>query len=189
MRETENLENKKTDRVVMENCEKNTMNEVLIRKLVMSTNLTNMVSENQPWHCVIIKNPFIKKSLLKQVSINENTFNHDSFFSAINETDFTKENESFIIVVFKKNYEITPEGMKKNIFVEEAAGLVAGLMLAYVEQTGLPFSLSYLTGRSYINEILSRPDNEQAVVMIAVGDSNCKNDVFEFDSFKKATII
>ena len=75
----------------------------------------------------------------------------------------------FLIVIFKKNYDLSKTGKKKNYYVNESVGIAAGFLLAALHNAGLVALTHTPSPMAFLNEILKRPLNEKPVLLIPVG--------------------
>ena len=80
------------------------------------------------------------------------------------------EDAAHLIVVFKQSYGITATGERsKHYYVDESVGIATGLLLASLHQAGLATLTHTPSPMRFLSEILERPDNERATMVIAVG--------------------
>jgi iodotyrosine deiodinase len=93
-------------------------------------------------------------------------------------TDWHKphlEDAPYLIVVFRQAYGIgldpkTGEETKiKHYYTEESVGIAVGLLLASLHQSGLATLTHTPNPMGFLSEILKRPANERAYVVIPVG--------------------
>ena len=79
------------------------------------------------------------------------------------------EEAPYLIVVFKKAYDIHPEGKRKNYYVNESVGLAAGFLIAAIHQAGLCSLTHTPSPMNFLEQILERPKNERAILLVPVG--------------------
>jgi nitroreductase len=88
-------------------------------------------------------------------------------------TDWHKphlEDAPYLIVVFKQSYGFREDGRKiKHYYVDESVGIAVGLLLASLHQAGLATLTHTPSPMKFLSEILERPENERATMIIAVG--------------------
>jgi hypothetical protein len=81
------------------------------------------------------------------------------------QTDWQKpflETAPALIVVFKKAYNILPNGTKtNNYYVNESVGLACGFMLAAIHHAGLVALTHTPSPMNFLTKILNRPENER----------------------------
>ena len=81
----------------------------------------------------------------------------------------------FVIVVFAQTYgqSVDPQSGQpvrtKHYYVRESVGIASGLLLASLTLAGLATLTHTPSPMGFLNEILGRPDNERAELLIPVG--------------------
>ena len=76
----------------------------------------------------------------------------------------------YIIIVFKKAYDVDEQGNKhNNYYVNESVGLAAGFLLAAIHNAGLVALTHTPSPMNFLAKILERPTNERPVFLIPVG--------------------
>lgn len=135
-------------------------------------------ANKQPWSFAVISSPEMKHTI-RVAAEKEEKQNYSGRMSEAWLDDLrplgTDENKPFLedaphlIAVFKKAYEITPEGKKKNYYVNESVGLAAGFLISAIHQAGLCSLTHTPSPMNFLEKILKRPPNERAVLLIPVG--------------------
>ena len=135
-------------------------------------------ANKQPWHFVIVKDLSIKKDIRKAAEKEEREFyDHrapDDWLEDLNQfgTNWEKpflETAPYLIVVFKKNYDLEGEKRKKNYYVNESVGIASGVLLTALHQSGLVTLTHTPSPMGFLEKILNRPKNERAVLLIPAG--------------------
>ena len=89
------------------------------------------------------------------------------------QTDWHKpflETAPYLIIVFKRTYEILGDGSKRNnYYVNESVGLACGLLLAAIHHAGLVALTHTPNPMNFVSRILKRPENERPFLLIPVG--------------------
>jgi len=76
----------------------------------------------------------------------------------------------YLIVVFKQTYGTKPDGSKaKHYYVNESVGLAAGFLLTAIHQAGLCSLTHTPSPMNFLEQLLERPKNERAMLLIPVG--------------------
>ena len=75
----------------------------------------------------------------------------------------------YLIIVFKKHYDLEGEKQKKNYYVNESVGIAAGFLLIALHNAGLVTLTHTPAPMGFLEKILDRPKNEKAVLLIPVG--------------------
>ncbi|MEL7160208.1 MAG: nitroreductase family protein, partial [Bacteroidota bacterium] len=74
------------------------------------------------------------------------------------------------IVAFKKTYDLTPDGGKeKNYYVNESVGLACGMLIAAIHNAGLVTVTHTPSPMNFLQQVLERPVNEKAFLLLPVG--------------------
>ena len=76
----------------------------------------------------------------------------------------------WLIVVFKQAYEIGPKGERlKNYYVNESVGIACGMLLGAIHNAGLVSVTHTPSPMNFLSEVLNRPPNERAFLLVPVG--------------------
>lgn len=132
----------------------------------------------QPWHFVMVQDQELKKKI-RMASEKEERQNYENRFSRpkdksteMLEAHFEKpflEQAPVLIVIFKEAYHIKNQMRIKNYYVDESVGIATGFLIAALHYIGL-VTLPHTPGsKRFLNEILSRPANETATLLLPVG--------------------
>ena len=135
-------------------------------------------ANKQPWHFTIVKDRLIKKEIRVAAEKEEKEFyGHrasDDWLEDLNQfkTDWKKpflESAPYLITVFKKKYDIEKGKKKKNYYVNESVGIASGFLLVALHNAGLVALTHTPSPMNFLEDILDRPKNEKAVLLIPVG--------------------
>ena len=135
-------------------------------------------ANKQPWHFSIVQDPIVKKKIRIAAEREEKEFyTHrapDEWLADLNQfgTDWHKpflEMAPYLIVVFKKNYDLSGDKKRKNYYVNESVGIASGFFLAALHCAGLATLTHTPSPMGFLGKILKRPQNEKAVLLIPVG--------------------
>lgn len=158
--------NRPVPRQVIENC---------VKTAVTAPSGAN----RQPWHFVIVSDPEIKKRIRLAAEKEEHEFYSNrapkEWLEALAPlgTDEIKpylETAPHLIVIFQQLYGLSPDGAKiKHYYASESVGLAAGLLIAAVHQAGLASLTHTPSPMGFLNEILGRPENEKAFLILVTG--------------------
>jgi nitroreductase len=89
------------------------------------------------------------------------------------QTDWKKpflEIAPYLIIVFKKAYDILPSGEKRtNYYVSESTGIACGFLLTAIHHAGLVALTHTPSPMNFLVKILNRPENERPFLLIPVG--------------------
>ncbi len=136
-------------------------------------------ANKQPWQFVVVKDLSIKTKIRKAAEKEEKEFyGHRAtkeWLEDLNQfgTDWHKpflEIAPYLIVVFRKIYDLQDDGtQRKNYYVNESVGIAAGFLLAALHHAGLATLTHTPSPMNFLGEILNRPKNEKAFLLIPVG--------------------
>ena len=136
-------------------------------------------AHKQPWTFCVIATDEIKAKI-RQAAENEEFINYhgrmgDEWLQDLKKfgTDWHKSfvtTAPYIIVVFKKTYDLEADGSKgKNYYVNESVGIACGFLLSAIHQLGLVSLTHTPSPMNFLAELLNRPSNEKAFLLIPVG--------------------
>ena len=135
-------------------------------------------ANKQPWYFVIVNDPFIKKDIRLAAEKEEKAFYSyrasDEWLKDLEpfETNWSKpflEIAPSLIVVFKKAYDVRKKQRKKNYYVNESVGISCGILLTALHNSGLATLTHTPSPMGFLEEVLKRPKNEKAFLLIPVG--------------------
>ena len=136
-------------------------------------------AHKQPWTFCVIATDEIKAKI-RQAAENEEFINYhgrmgDEWLQDLKKfgTDWHKTfitTAPYIVIVFKKTYDIEADGSKgKNYYVNESVGIACGFLLSAIHQLGLVSLTHTPSPMNFLAELLNRPSNEKAFLLIPVG--------------------
>jgi len=133
----------------------------------------------QPWHFVVVSDPAVKKKIRDAAEKEEREFYHgrapEEWLTALAPlgTDEHKpylETAPYLIVVFAQSYGLLPDQRKvKNYYVTESVGIATGMLITAVHHAGLVSLTHTPSPMGFLKEILGRPENERAFLILVVG--------------------
>lgn len=136
-------------------------------------------AHKQPWTFCLISNKELQKKIRAAAEEEEHT-NYNGRMSdrwledlAAFGTDWNKpflEIAPYLVILFKKSYDFDADGQKtNNYYVNESVGIAAGMLLAALHNAGLATLTHTPSPMNFLAEILERPKNEKAFLLIPVG--------------------
>ena len=76
----------------------------------------------------------------------------------------------WVVVLFRQAYGLTPEGKKRTFYyTDESCGIAAGFFIAALHHMGLVSLTHTPNPMGFLRELLGRPVNEKAMVVMPVG--------------------
>ena len=136
-------------------------------------------ANKQPWQLVVVRDSGIKTKIREAAEKEEKEFyGHRAtkeWLEDLNQfgTDWHKpflEIAPYLIVIFRKIYDLEDDGtQRKNYYVNESVGIASGFLLAALHHAGLATLTHTPSPMNFLGEILNRPKNEKAFLLIPVG--------------------
>ena len=136
-------------------------------------------AHKQPWTFCVIGKEDLKARIREAAEKEEYTNYHGRMSEEWLEdlkkfgTDWHKEfltTAPYLIVIFKKSYDLESHGEKaKNYYVSESVGIACGFLLSAIHQLGLVSLTHTPSPMNFLGELLKRPSNEKAFLLIPVG--------------------
>jgi len=150
----------------------------VIENIIMTASSAPSGAHKQPWTFCVVSDPELKSEIRKAAEEEEYTNYHGRMSEEWLEdlaplgTDWEKpflEIAPYLIVVFKKAYELEGEEKHKNYYVNESVGLAAGFLLTAIHNAGLVALTHTPSPMNFLQKILERPENERPFLLIPVG--------------------
>ncbi|MGB3007828.1 MAG: nitroreductase family protein [Chitinophagaceae bacterium] len=156
-----------------------TVPEEVIKKIILSASTAPSGAHKQPWTFCVVSDPAIKKQIRTEAEKEEfESYNGRMPADWLQDlrplqTDWKKyflETAPYLIIVFKKNYEINKDGTKGNVYyATESCGLACGFLLAAIHNAGLVALTHTPSPMNFLSKIFNRPENEKPFLLIPVG--------------------
>jgi nitroreductase len=151
----------------------------VIENIIKSASTAPSGAHKQPWTFCAISNAELKTQIRKEAEIEEK----ESYESRMSErwkkdlaplgTDMNKpflEIAPWLIVVFKKVYEVDSNGKKHtNYYVNESVGIACGILISAIHNAGLVTLTHTPSPMKFLTKILNRPGNERPFLLLPVG--------------------
>jgi nitroreductase len=151
----------------------------VIENIIKSGSTAPSGAHKQPWTFCAISNPLIKSKIREAAEIEEK----ESYESRMSErwkkdleplgTDMNKpflEIAPWLIVVYKKAYDLDENGNKQNnYYVNESVGIACGMLISAIQNAGLVTLTHTPSPMNFLSKILNRPSNERAFLLLPVG--------------------
>lgn len=147
--------------------------------IILSASAAPSGAHKQPWTFCVVSDASIKSAIRVEAEKEE----YESYHGRMSEewiddlrqlqTDWQKpflETAPYLIVVFKKAYDINPFGLKRNnYYVNESVGIACGFLLTAIHHAGLVALTHTPSPMNFLTKILNRPENERPFLLIPVG--------------------
>ncbi len=150
-----------------------------IELLLNTANNAPSGANKQPWTFCAVQSSEIKKQIRTAAQLEE----YQNYHGRMGEewlqdleplgTTWQKpflEIAPWLVIIFKKVYEIGSEGEKnKNYYVSESVGIAAGFLITAIHQAGLVTLTHTPSPMNFLQSILQRPVNEKPFLLLPVG--------------------
>ena len=150
----------------------------VIENIIKTASTAPSGAHKQPWVFCVVKDPSTKKKIREAAEKEE----YENYHGRMNDewlkdlekfdTDWNKpflEIAPYLIIVFKKTYEMEEGDRKKNYYVNESVGLATGMLLSAIHNAGLVALTHTPSPLNFLAKVLERPENEKPFLLIPVG--------------------
>jgi nitroreductase len=136
-------------------------------------------AHQQPWTFVAVSDLELKRRIRDAAEREEHAFYHGKapteWIEALRPlgTDEYKPHLTdapWVVVLFRKTYGLRDDGSKRPYYyTEESCGIAAGLFIAAIHRMGLVTLTHTPNPMGFLRELLERPVNERAMLVMPVG--------------------
>tara|TARA_R110002124_G_scaffold196642_1_gene363712 strand:- start:107 stop:781 length:675 start_codon:yes stop_codon:yes gene_type:complete len=151
---------------------------LLVENIIKTASTAPSGAHKQPWTFVAISDPVLKKKIRLAAEKEEKEFYENRAPKEWLEdlapigTDWEKpflELAPWLIVAFKKSYNLENGLKKKNYYVQESVGLACGFLISAIHHAGLITLTHTPSPMNFLANILERPENEKPFLLLPVG--------------------
>lgn len=133
----------------------------------------------QPWHFVVVSDPEVKREIRVAAEKEEKAFYEErapeAWLEALEplgtgpEKPFL-ETAPYLIAIFAQNYGLRDDGSRvKHYYTSESVGIATGMLITALHHAGLATLTHTPSPMGFLSEILERPSNERAFLLLVVG--------------------
>ena len=150
-----------------------------IATAIRTAGLAPSGANRQPWHFVVVTDPAVKRAIRAAAEEEERAFYAErapkEWLEALEPlgTDWRKpflETAPVLIVIFQQLWGTVPSGGRvKNYYVLESVGIATGFLIAALHRAGLATLTHTPSPMGFLRDILKRPSNEKAAMILVVG--------------------
>lgn len=136
-------------------------------------------AHQQPWTFVAVSDAALKQRIREVAEREEHAFYHgrapDEWLEALAPlgTDEHKTHLTdapWVVVLFRQSYGLRPDGSRRtHYYSQESCGIAAGFFIAAVHMMGLVTLTHTPSPMGFLSELLDRPPNEKAMLVMPVG--------------------
>jgi len=157
----------------------------VIENIIKTAGSAPSGAHKQPWTFCVISDKKLK-SEIRELAEKEEYENYHGRMSeswkkdlkAMGTTHIKEflEIAPYIIVVFKKVYDLEEEEKTQNYYVNESVGIAVGFLITAIHQAGLVTLTHTPSPMKFLQNVLGRPKNEKAYLLLPVGypSKDCK---------------
>lgn len=150
----------------------------LISEIIRTAGTAPSGAHKQPWSFCAVSGKELKSKIREAAEKEE----YENYHGRMSEewlqdlekfgTDHIKpflEIAPWLIIVCKQVYEIEDGDKSRNYYVSESVGIAVGMLLAAIHNAGLASLTHTPSPMNFLTDILGRPRNERAYLLIPVG--------------------
>ena len=135
-------------------------------------------ANKQPWSFVVVKSKGLKKKIRIAAEKEEKKFYSqratDEWLKDLNKFETTWEKPFLevapaLIIIFRQSYDNSGGKKRKNYYVNESVGIATGFLLTAIQNAGLVSLTHTPSPMGFLEQILERPKNEKAFLLIPIG--------------------
>jgi len=150
----------------------------VIHNIIRTAGTAPSGAHKQPWTFCVVSDPEIKKQIRVAAEKEEYENYHgrmsDEWLDDLKTfgTDWHKpflEIAPYLIIIFKKSYDLIDGEKHKNYYVNESVGIAAGMLISAIHNAGLVTLTHTPSPMNFLQKILDRPENERAFLLLPVG--------------------
>ncbi len=150
----------------------------IIENIIMTASSAPSGAHKQPWVFCAISNNELKHKIREAAEEEE----YKSYNGRMSEewltdleafkTNYIKQfidDAPWILVIFKKPFDLIDGQKKKNYYTNESVGIAVGFLLSAIHNAGLVALTHTPSPMNFLEKLLDRPSNEKAFLLIPVG--------------------
>lgn len=150
----------------------------VMEKIIMTAASAPSGAHKQPWTFCAVSSPTLKAKIREAAEAEEYTNYHGRMSEAwlqdlkpfgTDEHKLFLEVAPWLLVVCKRVYEAEEDGKKNNYYVNESVGIATGFLLTAIHHAGLVALTHTPSPMNFLTQLLNRPANERAFLLIPVG--------------------
>lgn len=151
----------------------------LIEHAIRTAGTAPSGAHQQPWTFVIVGDPELKRRMREAAEAEEHLNYHGrmppDWLEALAPlgTDEYKPHLTdapWVVVLFRQAYGVAADGTKRSFYyTQESCGIAAGLFIAAVHHMGLVTLTHTPSPIGFLSDLLGRPENERAFLVMPVG--------------------
>lgn len=151
----------------------------IIENIIRTAGTAPSGANKQPWTFVIVSDSDLKHKIRIAAESEEREFYKHKISDEWREdlaplgTTWSKaflERVPYLIVVFQQKYRLDKYNKKrKNYYVTKSVGIAVGILIMAIHNAGLATLTHTPISMNFLRDLLGRPENEKAFVIMPVG--------------------
>ncbi len=151
----------------------------IIENIIRTAGTAPSGANKQPWTFVIVSNSDLKRKIRLAAELEEKEFYEHKISDEWRQdlaplgTTWEKtflEIAPYLIVVFQQKYRLDENNNKrKNYYVIKSVGIAVGMLVLAIHNAGLATLTHTPISMNFLRDLLGRPENEKAFVIMPVG--------------------
>lgn len=150
----------------------------VIETIIKTAGTAPSGAHKQPWVFCAISNASLKSKIREAAEKEEFENYHgrmtDEWLADLKkfDTDWHKpflEVAPWIIVLFRKTFDVDDGVKKKNYYVQESVGIACGMLITAIHEAGLVTLTHTPSPMNFLAKILDRPENQKPYLLLPVG--------------------
>ncbi len=150
----------------------------VIENIIMAASTAPSGAHKQPWTFCAISNQEIKSRIREAAEVEE----QENYSGRMSEswlkdlaplgTTMEKpflEEAPWLIVAFKRVYEMEEAKKHNNYYVNESVGIACGMLISAIHNAGLVTLTHTPSPMNFLTKVLERPANERAFLLLPIG--------------------
>lgn len=152
---------------------------VVIEDAIRTAGTAPSGAHKQPWTFVVVEDAAVRRRIREVAEAEERRFYDelapDEWLRDLEPlgTDWVKTHVTdapWLVVVFAQDYAMRADGSKgKHYYVNESVGIAVGFFLAALRMSGVAALTHTPSPMKFLSDVLQRPPNERAYVVIPIG--------------------
>jgi nitroreductase len=153
----------------------------VIENIIKAAGTAPSGAHKQPWTFCVVANPELK-SKIRAAAEEEEKKSYGGRMSDRWKADLVPlgttwekpflETAPYLIVVFKRVHETVAGEKRNNYYVNESIGIACGMLIAAIHSAGLVTLTHTPSPMNFLAELLERPENERAYLLLPVGHAS-----------------
>lgn len=153
----------------------------VIENIIKAASTAPSGAHKQPWTFCVISNTDLK-SKIRAAAEEEEKQNYagrmsERWLEDLEPFGTNWEKEfidvaPYIVVVFKRAYEMIDGEKRNNYYVNESVGIACGMLIAAIHNAGLCTLTHTPSPMNFLAKALNRPENERAFLLMPVGHAS-----------------